>query len=192
MHYYALLRNRTSVGFWKTSRGQAGWNSRRYIRYYRMEQCDQPEGPFRHPESSSGPSPGIMDHPSRVWGVPGMRVLEARWVRIWRWQTETNTEAVWIWVYSAALKQGILYIKKPNITSLRNYIQWNNHRYQQKSFGTVKHKNHPSITTLKLCIQWITNRTGNIIINHQNVTILKGWIQWGLLSKASGIFPGAG
>ena len=130
--------------------------------------------------------------PQSGMGVPGMRVLEARWVRIRRWQTETNTEAVWIWVYSAALKQGILYIKKPNITSLRNYIQWNNHRYQQKSFGTVKHKNHPSITTLKLCIQWITNRTGNIIINHQNITILKGCIQWGLSSKASGIFPGAG
>ena len=44
-------------------------------------------------------------------GVPGMRVLEARWVRIRQWQTETNTEAVWIWVYFAALKQGILYIK---------------------------------------------------------------------------------
>lgn len=117
--------------------------------------------------------------PQLGMGIPGMRVLEARWVRIWWWQTETNTEAVWIWVYSAALKQGILYIKKPNITSLRNYIQWNNHKYQQKSFGTVKHKNHPSITTLKLCIQWITNRTGNIIINHQNITILKGCIQWG-------------
>jgi hypothetical protein len=85
--------------------------------------------------------------------VPGMRVLEARWVKVWRWQTETNTEAVWIWVYLAALQQGILYIKKPNIPSLRNYIQWNNQRYQQKSFGTVKHKNHPSITILKLCIQ---------------------------------------
>ena len=130
--------------------------------------------------------------PQSGMGVPGMRVLEARWVRIRWWQTETNTEAVWIWVYFAALKQGILYIKKPNITSLRNYIQWNNHKYQQKSFGTVKHKNHPSITTLKLCIQWITNRTGNIIINHQNITILKGCIQWGLSSKASGIFPGAG
>ena len=111
--------------------------------------------------------------------VPGMWILKVRWVRIWWWQTETNTEAVWIWVYFAALKQGILYIKKPNITSLRNYFQWNNHKYQQKSFGTVKHKNHPSITTLKLCIQWITNRTGNIIINHQNITILKGCIQWG-------------
>jgi hypothetical protein len=41
-------------------------------------------------------------------GVSGTRVLEASWVRIQRWQTESNVEAVWIWVYFAALKQGFL------------------------------------------------------------------------------------
>jgi hypothetical protein len=114
-------------------------------------------------------------------GVPGMRVLEVRWVRIRWWQTESKTEAVWIWVYFAALKEGILYIEKPNILTLRNCIQQNSHKCQHKSFDTGKHKNHPSITTLKLCIQWITKRTGKIIINvnHQNITILKGCIQWG-------------
>ena len=43
------------------------------------------------------------------------------------------------------------------------------------SFGTVKHKNQANITTLKRCIQGITNRTGSITIyrNHPSVTTLK-------------------
>ena len=56
---------------------------------------------------------------------PGMRVLEARWIRIWRWQTETSTEAVWIWVYFAALRQGFLCMhKETGITALKSYVQW--------------------------------------------------------------------
>ena len=52
------------------------------------------------------------NHLNRVWGSLGRGSWKAEWVRIRRWQTETNTKAVWIWVYFAALKQGFLYIKK--------------------------------------------------------------------------------
>jgi hypothetical protein len=47
---------------------------------------------------------------------------------------------------------------------------------------------------LETVSETITNRTGNIIIyiNNQTITILKGCIQWGQSSKASGIFPRAG
>jgi hypothetical protein len=40
----------------------------------------------------------------------------------------------------------------------------------------------------------IRNKTGNIIVNvnHQNITILKEYIQWGQSSKASGILPRSG
>ena len=41
--------------------------------------------------------------PQLCMGVPGMWVLKVTWVRIRWWQTETNTEAVWIWAYFAAL-----------------------------------------------------------------------------------------
>jgi hypothetical protein len=60
-------------------------------------------------------------------------------------------------VYSAALKQGILYIKKTKQTlHLLETISSEtitDTKKKKKSFGTVKHKNHPSITTLKLFIQ---------------------------------------
>jgi hypothetical protein len=81
-------------------------------------------------------------------------------------------------------------LKKANITTLKKCIQQNNHKYQQKSFGTVNHKTHPSIITVKLCIQRITNRTGNIFINinHQNITILKGYTQWGSLPRLVAYF----
>lgn len=62
----------------------------------------------------------VTDHPSRVWRSLGRGSSKSGWVRIERWQTETNTEVVWIFLYSSpppfflyfvALKQGISYIK---------------------------------------------------------------------------------
>ena len=73
--------------------------------------------------------------PELCMEVPRMRVLKARWVRIRQLQTETNTEAVWIWLYFAALKQGFLNIKRANITTLWRCVQWSNHKYHHYHYA---------------------------------------------------------
>jgi hypothetical protein len=135
-----------------------------------------------HIQNPNGVLPWVLatDYPSQVWGSLEWGFVKSKWVSIQRWQTETNSEAVWIWVYFAALKQGLLYIKRTNITTLRRCVQWSNHKCHHY-FGTVKHKNQANITTLKRFTQWITNWTGNIMINrnHSSITTVKKYNQWG-------------